>query len=69
MISFKDFLQDLVEIDSTEYKAALDAMTDDELAKHYKEQYKNKEQYQNKFGTVGTHTTRKDMIRYLIKGK
>lgn len=62
-MTFKELLQDLVERDSTEYKAALDAMSDDELVKHYKEQYKNK------FGTVGTHTTRKDMIRYLVKGR
>lgn len=66
MKTFREFIQEqteLVERDSSEYRAALDAMSDEELVKHYEEQYKNK------FGTVTKHTARKDMIRYLIKGR
>jgi len=63
VISFKQFIQELSERDSSEYLAFLDGLSDEELKKHYNENYKNK------FDTVCTHITRKDMIRYLIKGR
>jgi len=59
----QNLAQDLVERDSSEYIAFLDTLSDEELKKHYEEKYKNK------FGTIGKHSTRKDMIRYLIKGR